>query len=88
MALLQIFCPLCGWRPEQTSRWVCTRKLGGCGNAWNTFDTRGVCPKCSWHWVITQCLACQQFSPHEAWYHDPSEDPARAEEHDEELADV
>jgi hypothetical protein len=27
---------------------------------------------------MTQCLSCQQVSPHEAWYHYPADDePAR-----------
>lgn len=75
-----IYCPLCGWRPEAASRWVCTRKLGGCGTSWNTFETRGICPKCSWHWEITQCHTCQQFSPHKHWYHDPDVERAETEE--------
>jgi hypothetical protein len=75
-----IFCPLCRWRPEASSRWVCTRKLGGCGTSWNTFETHGVCPKCSWHWEITQCFGCQQFSLHRDWYHDPDFEPAATRE--------
>ncbi len=50
-----------------------TTLLGGCGASWNTFETRGVCPRCSWKWIITQCLSCKQFSPHEDWYRDPNE---------------
>jgi hypothetical protein len=41
---------------------------------WDTFSTRGICPKCGWKWEITRCHSCKQFSPHEDWYHDPLED--------------
>lgn len=51
--------------------------LPGCRHSWNTFDTRGVCPACVHVWESTQCLACGQMSPHEAWYHD--EEPSHAD---------
>jgi hypothetical protein len=70
----EIFCPKCRWKPTARSRWQCAPQLGGCGHDWNTFDTRGICPKCNWHWIITACLSCTQFSPHEAWYHQPNQD--------------
>ena len=34
--------------------------------------THGVCPQCSWNWIITACLSCKHFSPHEDWYHAPN----------------
>jgi hypothetical protein len=74
MSRTEIFCPKCRWKPKPSSQWWCTPKIGGCGQSWNTFDTRGVCPTCSWHWIITQCLSCKQYSPHEDWYHDPNEE--------------
>jgi len=61
-----IWCPECKWRPTPECRWVCTPR---CGTVWNTFWTRGVCPGCAVKWTHTACLACQKFSPHEAWYH-------------------
>lgn len=64
----EIFCPQCGWRPSVEDRWVCTPT---CGTVWHTFWTRGVCPGCAVRWPHTQCLACEAFSPHEAWYHQP-----------------
>ena len=88
MEKTEIFCPLCRWRPKADSRWSCSRTLGGCGNLWNTFDTRGVCPECNWHWIITACHACKQYSQHEDWYHEPDEPPARVNEREEETADV
>ncbi|HXY75313.1 MAG TPA: hypothetical protein VEH54_00245 [Steroidobacteraceae bacterium] len=66
---------------------MCTREIGGCGTSWNTFETRGICPECNWHWEITQCHSCQQFSLHTDWYHDPSESPA-SEVHEPELAEL
>jgi hypothetical protein len=64
----EIYCPKCEWRPSAEDRWFCTPS---CGTVWNTFWTRGVCPSCAVKWPQTQCLACQLFSPHEAWYHHP-----------------
>jgi len=73
MSKTEIYCPKCKWKPRSSSRWWCTTRIGGCGHTWNTFDTRGVCPKCNWNWIITACLSCKQFSPHEEWYHDPDD---------------
>jgi len=71
MAEPEIFCPKCKWRPNMLSRWLCTKKLGGCGTIWNTFLTGGVCPHCAYRWEITACLSCKQFSLHKDWYHYP-----------------
>jgi hypothetical protein len=59
----RIRCPKCVWRPARHDRWLCS-----CGHTWNTFDTRGVCPACSYAWRDTMCPRCQQWSPHVAWY--------------------
>lgn len=59
----RIRCPKCRWRPRKEDRWGCK-----CGCVWNTFDTRGRCPDCGYIWLHTQCLACQEWSPHDAWY--------------------
>ena len=80
---IEIYCPRCAWHPTAHSRWVCTPKIGGCGFVWNTFDTRGICPECSWKWEITMCHSCGQFSPHEQWYHDPT--PPEREKIEEDL---
>ena len=61
----KIRCPKCGWEPRKKDRWSCT-----CGRVWNTFDTRGVCPKCKTQWKETQCLSCHKWSAHDAWYVD------------------
>ena len=72
MKELEIYCPKCAWRPAPEDRWEC---FPGCGTAWNTFWTRGLCPGCAKQWRQTQCLACQQMSPHEHWYHVPERQP-------------
>ena len=59
----KIRCPRCAWRPLRSSRWQCD-----CGHVWNTFETRGVCPACTYAWPWTACLRCSARSPHEAWY--------------------
>ncbi|WP_329741509.1 hypothetical protein [Dyella sp. A6] len=71
-----IYCPHCRWEPRVDSRWLCTASEpgAGCGTRWNTFWTAGCCPGCGHYWTRTQCLACKQSSPHEAWYHYPSND--------------
>lgn len=85
---MEIFCPKCKWRPESRSRWLCTKRLGGCGTTWNTFETRGTCPTCSCKWEITQCLSCKVFSLHEHWYHDPRTVPVEGEQKKSELVDA
>lgn len=59
----KIRCPKCDWRPQSSDTWTCE-----CGHAWHTFDTGGVCPACIHEWTSTQCLECQQWSPHSSWY--------------------
>lgn len=61
----EIRCPRCAWTPGKHDRWMCA-----CGHAWNTFDTRGICPACDAKWRDTQCLKCHAWSAHEAWYVD------------------
>ena len=75
MEKAEIYCPKCEWRPASEDRWAC---VPSCGTVWNTFWTRAVCPGCGVKWPATQCLACAQFSPHEAWYHCP--EPAQEEQ--------
>jgi len=59
----RIRCPKCQWNPQSHDRWMCH-----CGHTWNTFDTRGKCPGCGHQWNQTMCLACFEWSEHEAWY--------------------
>lgn len=67
MSKPEIFCPVCAWRPPNDAVWVCSRN--DCETVWNTFWTRGVCPGCAYQWKNTQCHSCEEFSPHESWYH-------------------
>jgi hypothetical protein len=63
---VRIRCPLCGWEPQQHDLWAC--HPDGCGHAWNTFDTYGVCPNCHKQWEYTHCHRCAQWPPHDDWY--------------------
>ena len=58
-----IRCPGCKWTPRLKNVWACK-----CGHQWNTFQTRGPCPKCHYQWEITACLQCGVSSPHQDWY--------------------
>ncbi len=60
---IRISCPKCEWEPKPHSHWQCS-----CKYVWNTFDTAGRCPNCGKVWKDTQCLKCQQWSPHLDWY--------------------
>jgi len=70
----QIRCPLCEWRPSASSRWLCEcvgtpePPFAACRTAWNTFSTRGRCPRCAHQWRWTSCLRCSGWSLHEDWY--------------------
>lgn len=79
---VDIFCPKCEWRPQAEDRWEC---VPSCGTVWNTFWTRGVCPGCAVKWPITQCQACEEYSRHEDWYHEPPSVPADLLEQTEDL---
>ncbi len=58
-----IRCPRCNQPPSPSDRWLCK-----CGHRWNTFQTRGLCPRCQYQWEITACLVCGESSPHADWY--------------------
>lgn len=81
-----IHCPLCQWRPGPAAVWQCTRP--GCGTVWNTFHTRALCPGCGYQWQNTTCLACDEMSPHEAWYHWPEDDGHAREEQVEQVEET
>jgi SMI1 / KNR4 family (SUKH-1) len=75
----RIRCPRCYWRPIASSLWYCEGEehlehfFDGCGTAWNTFNTHGLCPGCGHQWGWTECLHCEGLSPHEEWYTKESE---------------
>jgi len=70
----RIRCPLCQWQPNSSSRWQCgdcghpEYFYNSCGMVWNTFTTRGQCPRCLHQWLWTSCLRCGEWSLHEEWY--------------------
>ena len=70
----RICCPLCEWQPNASSLWYCgdcghpEYFFDGCGMFWNTFNTRGLCPRCGHQWRWTSCLRCEGWSLHEDWY--------------------
>ena len=72
---MRIYCPKCGYEPPPQARWVC--HPDGCGHVWNTFATHGICPRCKKMWPLTSCPRCQQWSPHDNWYHDDISQPKR-----------
>ncbi len=59
----KIRCPLCQWKPKPKDMWSCS-----CGFSWHTFETGGVCPSCIQQHKQTQCLKCEGWSAHSAWY--------------------
>lgn len=75
----RIRCPHCRWLPGAASLWTCMPAgspehfAGGCGFSWNTFDTRGVCPGCSYRWKHTMCLRCHRWAVHDDWYEPENE---------------
>ncbi|WP_291724232.1 DUF4272 domain-containing protein [Bernardetia sp.] len=60
---ITIQCPVCEWQPHKKDHWRCT-----CGKSWNTFDTKGKCPKCKRVWEETRCMGCGSISAHKDWY--------------------
>ena len=56
-------CSECEWRPDGEKHWACS-----CGHKWNTFDTKGKCPKCKTQWENTWCPGCGNSTPHKDWY--------------------
>jgi hypothetical protein len=71
---VRVRCPVCKWRPDRYSFWICADWaypeyfFNGCGMPWNTFETRGLCPGCNYQWKYTSCLECGEWSRHEDWY--------------------
>ena len=75
-AFAGIRCPLCAWKPDNSSLWCCACEgtpeppFASCFTTWNTFRTAGRCPGCSHQWKWTSCLSCTEFSLHVDWYED------------------
>ena len=56
-------CPTCKTSPPLGPYWRC----GNCGQAFDTFESRAVCPHCSTQYPNTQCLNCGSQHPLSEW---------------------
>lgn len=68
MENVKIECPQCGWKPDGTPYWMCSK----CHYIWNTFDTAAQCPACGFQHEYTSCIphagGCYAYEPHVDWY--------------------
>ena len=56
-------CPACKTSPTIGQFWKC----GKCGQAFDTFETRAVCPQCTTQFPITKCMDCGEAHPINEW---------------------
>ena len=56
-------CPSCGQAPPGGPLWPCAH----CGNRFDPFSTRGVCPHCATPQAATPCAHCGAAHPVERW---------------------
>jgi hypothetical protein len=56
-------CPSCETSPPTGAFWKCSH----CGQAFDTFQTRGVCPNCKAQFAVTKCLDCGVAKPMSEW---------------------
>jgi Zn-dependent protease len=56
-------CPVCKTAPPIGEFWKC----GHCGQAFDTFQTRSACPRCSAQFPVTRCLDCGEACPISEW---------------------
>ena len=56
-------CPRCKISPPLGNLWKC----GQCGQPFDTFETRAVCPHCGAQFAATQCLDCGELHPLSEW---------------------
>jgi Zn-dependent protease len=56
-------CPSCKTAPPIGTYWKC----GKCGQAFDTFQTRAVCPNCAAQFPVTTCLDCRAVNPMDNW---------------------
>jgi Zn-dependent protease len=56
-------CPSCRTAPPTGAYWQC----GQCGQPFDTFQTRGVCPHCAAQFADTVCLDCGELHPMSEW---------------------
>jgi Zn-dependent protease len=56
-------CPACQSAPPLGEFWKC----GRCGQAFDPFQTQGVCPHCGMQFAVTRCLDCGEACPISEW---------------------
>jgi Zn-dependent protease len=56
-------CPSCGAAPVKGAFWGC----GKCRTAFDTFETRAVCPQCGTQFEATKCLECGSIHSMGEW---------------------
>ncbi len=56
-------CPACKTSPPIGEFWKC----GKCGQAFDTFQTQGVCPQCATQFPVTKCMDCGEAHPISEW---------------------
>ena len=56
-------CPSCKTAPPVGEFWRC----GKCGQQFDTFETRAVCPRCGAQFPQTKCLECGALNPMNDW---------------------
>ena len=56
-------CPQCKISPPLGNLWKC----GQCGQPFDTFETRAVCPHCAAQFAATRCLDCGELNPLSEW---------------------
>jgi Zn-dependent protease len=56
-------CPSCRTAPPIGAYWKC----GQCGQPFDTFQSRAVCPHCAAQFVTTVCLDCGEQRPFQDW---------------------
>jgi DNA-directed RNA polymerase subunit RPC12/RpoP len=56
-------CPSCRTAPPLGPYWQCAT----CGQPFDTFENRAICPHCSAQFATTRCLDCGEQSPINDW---------------------
>ena len=56
-------CPSCKTAPPIGAYWKCRK----CGQPFDTFQTRAVCPNCGAQFPVTLCLDCRALNPMGRW---------------------
>jgi hypothetical protein len=56
-------CPACKLAPPRGAFWGC----GKCRTAFDSFETRGVCPNCGTQFAVASCPECGSLRPMSEW---------------------